>query len=166
MDNGSVADDANLLDPEDDVDAYYHLPDFLGTRSLPPPTLPELVPKQHHPIASTDVNTQRLIVVLCNASLETFKSSSGSNHRGPGKPQDAKYSLLNSDDHIGIMRKMDRDISEARPDICHQVCSIGSYVQLVLRYTDPMNSACLHSSIRLSTRLESCKSTSRLQKGY
>lgn len=40
----------------------------------------------------------------------------------PGK--DEKYSLLNSDDHIGVMRKMNRDISDARPDITHQVGSI------------------------------------------
>lgn len=121
MGGGGLADGANAQDVEYGDDAYYHLPSFLGTRSLPPPSLPELVPKQHHPIAATDSSTQRLIVVLCNASLETFRSSSGSSHRGPGKVQDAKYSLLNSDDHIGIMRKMDRDISEARPDICHQV---------------------------------------------
>lgn len=35
--------------------------------------------------------------------------------------RDEKYSLLNSDEHIGIMRKMNRDISDARPDITHQV---------------------------------------------
>ena len=37
--------------------------------------------------------------------------------------KDEKYSLLNSDEHIGVMRKMNRDISDARPDITHQVCS-------------------------------------------
>lgn len=36
--------------------------------------------------------------------------------------RDEKYSLLNSDEHIGVMRKMNRDISDARPDITHQVC--------------------------------------------
>jgi rRNA small subunit pseudouridine methyltransferase Nep1 len=35
--------------------------------------------------------------------------------------RDEKYSLLNSDEHIGVMRKMNRDISDARPDITHQV---------------------------------------------
>lgn len=35
--------------------------------------------------------------------------------------RDEKYTLLNSDEHIGIMRKMNRDISDARPDITHQV---------------------------------------------
>lgn len=38
--------------------------------------------------------------------------------------RDEKYSLLNSDEHIGVMRKMNRDISDARPDITHQVCFI------------------------------------------
>jgi|SRR5579871_3763636 len=90
----------------------------LGTQSLPPPALPQLVAEQHVPISSTDKQSQRLIVVLSNASLETFRASHGS-VRGPGREE--KYSLLNSDEHIGIMRKMGRDISEARPDITHQV---------------------------------------------
>ena len=38
--------------------------------------------------------------------------------------RDEKYALLNSDEHIGVMRKMNRDISDARPDITHQVCFI------------------------------------------
>jgi rRNA small subunit pseudouridine methyltransferase Nep1 len=59
-----------------------------------------------------------LIVVLSNASLETYRASHGP-IRGPGREE--KYSLLNSDEHIGVMRKMGRDISEARPDITHQV---------------------------------------------
>lgn len=70
------------------------------------------------PIPSSDKDTQRLIVVLSNASLETYKASSGG---GRGGMKDDKYSLLNSDEHIGIMRKMNRDISDARPDITHQV---------------------------------------------
>lgn len=74
--------------------------------------------EQHTPIASTDKDTQRLIVVLSNASLETYKASHGSRD---GVIKDEKYSLLNSDEHIGVMRKMNRDISEARPDITHQV---------------------------------------------
>ena len=92
----------------------------LGTQSCPPPQLPQLVAEQHVPIASTDKDTQRLIVVLSNASLETYRSSHGSS-RG-GAVRDEKYSLLNSDEHIGVMRKMNRDISDARPDITHQVC--------------------------------------------
>ena len=95
-------------------------PGILGTQSCPPPQLPQLVAEQHLPIASNDKDTQRLIVVLSNASLETYKASHGGR---PGAVKDEKYSLLNSDEHIGVMRKMNRDISDARPDITHQVCS-------------------------------------------
>ncbi|SLM37103.1 rna processing protein [Lasallia pustulata] len=87
------------------------------TQSCPPPQLPRLVAEQHIPIASNDKDTQRLIVVLSNASLETYRASHGG--RG-GAIKDEKYSLLNSDEHIGVMRKMNRDISDARPDITHQ----------------------------------------------
>jgi rRNA small subunit pseudouridine methyltransferase Nep1 len=89
-----------------------------GTQSLPPPDLPRLVAEQHVPIPSTDKDSQRMIVVLSNATLETYKSGSG--RPGPGGKEE-KYSLLNSDEHIGVMRKMNRDISDARPDITHQV---------------------------------------------
>lgn len=89
-----------------------------GTQSLPPPELPQLVAEQHVPIPSTDKDTKRLIVVLSNASLETYKASHGGGRAGQ---RDEKYSLLNSDEHIGVMRKMNRDISDARPDITHQV---------------------------------------------
>ncbi|CAK7207597.1 18S rRNA pseudouridine methyltransferase [Sporothrix eucalyptigena] len=92
------------------------------TQSLPPPALPQLVAEQHHPIASSDKDTRRLIVVLANASLETYRAASqgGSNNRMGAAHRDEKYSLLNSDEHIGVMRKMNRDISDARPDITHQ----------------------------------------------
>lgn len=90
------------------------------TQSLPPPSLPQLVAEQHVPIPSNDHDSQRLIVVLSNASLETYKAS----HGGRNGMKDDKYSLLNSDEHIGIMRKMNRDISDARPDITHQVCPL------------------------------------------
>ena len=94
---------------------------WLGTQSCPPPQLPRLVAEQHIPIPAHDKDTQRLVVVLSNASLETYKASHGG--RG-GNLRDEKYSLLNSDEHIGVMRKMNRDISDARPDITHQVCLI------------------------------------------
>lgn len=87
------------------------------TQSCPPPALPQLVAEQHVTIAANDKDTQRLVVVLSNASLETYKASHGA--RG-GNIRDEKYSLLNSDEHIGVMRKMNRDISDARPDITHQ----------------------------------------------
>ncbi|KAE8144287.1 protein required for 18S rRNA maturation and 40S ribosome biogenesis [Aspergillus avenaceus] len=88
------------------------------TQSCPPPELPQLVAEQHVPIPAHDKETQRLIVVLSHASLETYRASHGGRS---GAGRDEKYSLLNSDEHIGVMRKMNRDISEARPDITHQV---------------------------------------------
>jgi rRNA small subunit pseudouridine methyltransferase Nep1 len=87
------------------------------TQSCPPPELPQLVAEQHVPIAAHDKTAQRLIVVLSNATLETYRSSHGG-RSGAGRNE--KFSLLNSDEHIGVMRKMNRDISEARPDITHQ----------------------------------------------
>ncbi|KAJ2007166.1 18S rRNA pseudouridine methyltransferase [Coemansia thaxteri] len=55
--------------------------------------------------------TSRLIVVLEAASLETYKV---------GKSKDARYQLLNCDDHQGILARMGKDIAESRPDITHQ----------------------------------------------
>jgi hypothetical protein len=113
-----------------------------GTQSLPPPDLPRLVAEQHHPLPSSDKDTQRLIVVLCNATLETYRTAAGPNRRGI---QDEKYTLLNSDDHIGVMRKMGRDISEARPDITHQVSNrvhILQELDLVAYDAFRPNSAC------------------------
>ncbi|PQK10703.1 hypothetical protein BB8028_0002g10220 [Beauveria bassiana] len=89
------------------------------TQSLPPPQLPQLVAEQSTPIPPTDKDSQRLIVVLSNASLETYKASHSNSSR-TGIHREEKYSLLNSDEHIGVMRKMNRDISDARPDITHQ----------------------------------------------
>lgn len=91
-----------------------------GTQSLPPPALPQLVAEQHISIPANDKDTKRLVVVLCNASLETYKASQGGSSR-MGVQREEKFSLLNSDEHIGVMRKMNRDISDARPDITHQV---------------------------------------------
>ncbi|KAM5429475.1 18S rRNA pseudouridine methyltransferase [Microsporum canis] len=90
----------------------------IGTQSCPPPELPQLVAEQHVPVSAQDRDTKRLIVVLSNASLETYRSSHGAGRAANGREE--KYSLLNSDEHIGIMRKLNRDISEARPDITHQ----------------------------------------------
>lgn len=97
---------------------------MLGTQSLPPPELPQLVAEQNTPIPPTDKDSQRLIVVLSNASLETYKASHGGVSR-TGVHREDKYSLLNSDEHIGVLRKMNRDISDARPDITHQVSPLS-----------------------------------------
>lgn len=50
---------------------------------------------------------KRLIVVLESAHLETVKSAKG-------------FGLLNVDEHVGILRKLNKDFSQARPDITHQ----------------------------------------------
>jgi rRNA small subunit pseudouridine methyltransferase Nep1 len=92
------------------------------TQSLP--QLPSLTAEQAVPITPEDKDSKRLIVVLAQACLETHKVSTG----GGGE----KYVLLNSDDHIGVLKKMGRDISDARPDILHQVCPAHSLVQAFL----------------------------------
>ena len=80
-------------------------------------------------------NSRRLIVVLEQACLEAYKVSGGPtnpsrnlNGRGPAK--EVKYTLLNCDDHQGILAKTGRDIADARPDITHQVrCSPASSIK-------------------------------------
>lgn len=57
--------------------------------------------------------------MLEQACLETYKHSAPAGARG-GKGEE-KYSLLNCDDHQGVLAKMGRDIAHARPDITHQV---------------------------------------------
>jgi rRNA small subunit pseudouridine methyltransferase Nep1 len=72
---------------------------------------PSFVPEQPKPLSSKDKDTKRLIVVLSQACLET--------HKIPSSGGD-KYALLNCDDHQGLLKRMQRDIAEARPDITHQ----------------------------------------------
>ena len=82
------------------------------------PTMIPAAPKAPKTNAEKD-STRRLIVVLEQACLETYKHSAPAGQRG-GKGDD-KYSLLNCDDHQGVLAKMGRDIAHARPDITHQV---------------------------------------------
>ncbi|WBW74628.1 rRNA (pseudouridine) methyltransferase Mra1 [Schizosaccharomyces osmophilus] len=74
-------------------------------------TTSHLTPVPARPLNSHNTNTQRLIVVLDQACLEIYKV---------GKAKDAKYQLLNCDDHQGILKKLNRNIAQARPDITHQ----------------------------------------------
>ena len=134
-----------------------------GTQSLPPPELPNLVAEQHVPLPSTDKNSQRLIVVLSNASLETYKSSHGGGRPGA---RDEKYSLLNSDEHIGVMRKMNRDISDARPDITHQVWFPITLAETHDKSNIMVRSVYLRYSTLLSTRLASYKFIFTLPKEF
>lgn len=127
-DSGSGNEDEDVHDrpSEDAMDTSPDRP----TRPLPTtkrrviPTNPTMVPVQptvpRNPVQKSA--TRRLIVVLEQACLEAYKVSSGSASRGgPGREgKDAKYALLNCDDHQGILAKTGRDIADARPDITHQ----------------------------------------------
>ena len=93
---------------------------------------PSMLPVQAHVARGPAAASQRkLYVILEQACLEVYKVSGGgsksipghrSGIRGRGKDSgEAKYTLLNCDDHQGILAKMGRDIADARPDITHQV---------------------------------------------
>ena len=98
------------------------------TRPLPsgrsrgmPSVNPSMVPVQAHVprgIAATN-GPRRLFVILEQACLEAYKVSKPGNTRN-GREGEAKYTLLNCDDHQGILAKTGRDIADARPDITHQ----------------------------------------------
>jgi len=63
------------------------------------------------PAPSPLAKAAKVIVVLENANLETVKPSAHA----------TAYQLLNSDDHVGLLRKTRRDANtHARPDITHQ----------------------------------------------
>jgi hypothetical protein len=66
-----------------------------------------------------------------------------------GAQREEKFSLLNSDEHIGVMRKMNRDISDARPDITHQVGITESAFNMLAMPLTPVvsRSACSPSWI-------------------
>jgi rRNA small subunit pseudouridine methyltransferase Nep1 len=106
---------------------------------------PSMLPVQAHvPRGPAAISTRRLFVVLEQACLEAYKVSGGSsqaNKGSRGKEVEAKYTLLNCDDHQGILAKTGRDIADARPDITHQV---GFYLFLIyLRVSEIFNSASL-----------------------
>lgn len=58
-------------------------------------------------------DTKQLIVILENASLEAARLN-------PYR-FDSKMQLLNCDEHQSILKRLGRDIADARPDIVHQV---------------------------------------------
>ncbi|KZS94010.1 Nep1-domain-containing protein [Sistotremastrum niveocremeum HHB9708] len=101
------------------------------------PLDPSLVPSQTTVprTALQRSKARRLIVVLEHACLEAYRVSGGSGgggnrdggrdggrggSSGRGGGGEAKYALLNCDDHQGILAKTGRDIADARPDITHQ----------------------------------------------
>lgn len=67
------------------------------------PVLAPRIPKS----GKEKLEWNRVVVVLENATLETVKVGS-------------KFQLLNTDDHIHILKKSGRDPAEPRPDILHQ----------------------------------------------
>lgn len=59
--------------------------------------------------STTEASSGReLIIILDLATLETVKTKKGD------------FQLLNCDDHVGLMRKLNKDPSKYRPDIIHQ----------------------------------------------
>ncbi|KXN90556.1 putative ribosomal RNA small subunit methyltransferase mra1 [Leucoagaricus sp. SymC.cos] len=85
---------------------------------------PAMLPVQAHVARGGTASTQRrLYVILEQACLEAYRISSGGGGRSKGrngKEGEVKYTLLNCDDHQGILAKTGRDIADARPDITHQ----------------------------------------------
>lgn len=70
---------------------------------------PDIIPQSS---TSSQKRQRRVIVVLENASLEAAHVST----KSPNKLQ-----LLNCDEHQSILKRLGRDIADARPDIVHQV---------------------------------------------
>lgn len=83
-----------------------------------------MLPVQAHVPRGGAVSTQRrLYVILEQACLEAYRISGNAGKVGRnGREGEVKYTLLNCDDHQGILAKTGRDIADARPDITHQVC--------------------------------------------
>ena len=125
----------NIINEDDDDDDDTMTPSSPVPRpaTAPPRTsakvdaslvpIPATVPRSTH----EKNNTQRLYVVLEQACLEVYKSGKPGDQSGRGQ-----YQLLNCDDHQGALRRLGRDIGEARPDITHQVCHspIATFVGL------------------------------------
>ncbi|KAG9317015.1 Alpha/beta knot methyltransferase [Chiua virens] len=87
---------------------------------LPRIANPSLLPVQAHVTKGGVASSQRrLFVILEQACLEAYRVTSGGKAKG-GREGEVKYTLLNCDDHQGILAKTGRDIADARPDITHQ----------------------------------------------
>jgi rRNA small subunit pseudouridine methyltransferase Nep1 len=119
---------------------------------------PSMLPVQAHvQRGGIATSSRRLYVILEQACLETYRvSSGGGSSKGRNRKEDGeiKYTLLNCDDHQGILAKTGRDIADARPDITHQVGLLfehlislfivitDDYVQCLLTLLDsPLNKA-------------------------
>jgi len=81
---------------------------------------PSMLPVQAHvPKGGIASSQRRLFVILEQACLEAYRVTSGAKSKG-AREGEVKYTLLNCDDHQGILAKTGRDIADARPDITHQ----------------------------------------------
>jgi rRNA small subunit pseudouridine methyltransferase Nep1 len=100
---------------------------------MPMPANPAMLPVQAHVPKGGIVSSQRrLFVILEQACLEAYRVSSAGKGKN-GREGEVKYTLLNCDDHQGILAKTGRDIADARPDITHQVCNqIGHLTSSIL----------------------------------
>ncbi|THH12304.1 hypothetical protein EW146_g7734, partial [Bondarzewia mesenterica] len=100
-------------------------PDARPTRPLPSSKArrannPSMLPAQAHvPRGPAAAAQRRLFVILEQACLEAYRVGTVTKGRN-GREGEAKYALLNCDDHQGILAKTGRDIADARPDITHQ----------------------------------------------
>ena len=132
----------------------------------PRPANPALLPIQASiPRTPTQrTNTRRLIVVLENACLEAYRVG-GSSRPGAKAAGDAKYALLNCDDHQGILAKTGRDIADARPDITHQVWC-GFKPEYTHRWLIVACSVSSHCSTRRSIRQVFYRYISTLHVGF
>jgi len=93
----------------------------VNPHALPKPANPSMLPVQ----AQVSKQQRKLYVILEQACLEAYRVSGGSksttkSHSHHKAESDVKYTLLNCDDHQGILAKTGRDIADARPDITHQ----------------------------------------------
>jgi rRNA small subunit pseudouridine methyltransferase Nep1 len=78
-------------------------------------------PTQGEPVKP---QSRKVIVVLENASLEAA--------RLVAYRHDSKMQLLNCDEHQSILKRLGRDIADARPDIVHQVCCWIIHICLIM----------------------------------
>ncbi|EAU82492.2 nucleolar essential protein 1 [Coprinopsis cinerea okayama7 len=85
---------------------------------IQPVANPSMLPVQAQ--VAKGPSQRKLYVILEQACLEAYKVSSSGGKGRNGKDGEAKYTLLNCDDHQGILAKTGRDIADARPDITHQ----------------------------------------------
>lgn len=89
----------------------------LPARKMAQPDNPAMLPVQAQVARQ---GQRKLYVILEQACLEAYRVSSASSKSKNGREGEVKYTLLNCDDHQGILAKTGRDIADARPDITHQ----------------------------------------------